>query len=184
MRKLTSFNFVTLNGFYKDAVEGISWHKHGGEEAEFSAQSLKPGNTLLFGRRTYEMMEKFWTSESAFQSLPVVAKGMKKSEKLVFSNRLKKVEWENTRILSGDLVKEITKLKKLKGKDITILGSGELIGGLTDAGLIDAYQIMIDPVALGKGTPLFKNVKHELDLKLMDTRIFKSGTVLLTYALR
>lgn len=72
MAKLSSFTFISLNGFYKDGGGGIAWHKHGAEEGEYSAQSLQGGNALLFGRFTYEMMRSFWPTDVARQQFPDV----------------------------------------------------------------------------------------------------------------
>ena len=181
MAKLSIFNFITLNGFFKGTNGDISWHKHGGEESEFSADSLKADNILLFGRVTYDMMVSWWTSPMALETLPDVAKGMNNAEKIVFSKSLKKADWNNTRIIKDDIVGEIKKLKKEGRKDMTILGSGSIINQFADAGIIDEYSIMVDPVAIGNGTPLFIDIKHKLDLELTDTRTFKSGVVLLNY---
>ena len=181
MRKLNVFNFVTLNGFFEGPNHDISWHKHGGEENKYSDDSLQAGNILLFGRRTYEMMYSFWPTEMAAEQFPETAKGMNRSEKIVFSNTMKKAEWENTKIIGGDIVAEMKRMKKTKGLDMVILGSGSIVTQFADAGLIDEYQIMIDPVAIGKGTTMFKGIKNKLDLKLTETKIFKSGIVLLHY---
>ncbi|HTB51479.1 MAG TPA: dihydrofolate reductase family protein [Ferruginibacter sp.] len=180
MSKITVFNFTTLNGYYKGAKEDISWHKHGKEENKYAEKALQSGNTLLFGRVTYQMMESFWPTPMASEMDPVVAKGMNESNKIVFSTTLKKVTWKNTTLVKTDLVTEVKKLKKLP-QDITILGSGSIITQLAEHGLIDEYQVMIDPVALGKGEPMFKGLKHPLNLKLIDSKIFKSGVVLLCY---
>lgn len=182
MRKINSFTFLSLNGFYKGVDEDTSWHNHGLEENQFSEEQLKSNNILLFGRSTYEMMYNFWPTPMAHDMFPIVAKKMNESEKIVISNSLKKVKWKNTRILSGDIVSQIRKLKTIQNKNLTILGSGSIVTLLSDAGLIDEYQIMIDPVALGDGSTIFKGIKHKLNLKLINTRVFKnSGTVLLTY---
>lgn len=181
MSKLSVFNFVTLNGFYKGPGNDIGWHKHGGEENDYSEDSLGAGNILVFGRVTYEMMAGYWPSEMALRDNPVVATGMNKSEKLVFSRKLKKADWNNTTLINDNLVEEIKKRKKAKGKDLTILGSGNLTAQLADAGLIDTYQLMIDPVALGAGTPFLQGMKQPLDLELIDSKVFKSGVILLTY---
>jgi dihydrofolate reductase len=90
MSKLTVFNFITLNGFYKDAFNDIRWHTHGEEEGDFSAEMLQQNNILLFGRITYEMMSGFWPTEIALSSMPEVAQGMNAAEKIVFSKTLKK----------------------------------------------------------------------------------------------
>ena len=181
MKNLSVFNFITLNGYYKGANEEIDWHKHSEEDAEYSAESLKAGNILLFGRVTYEMMAGFWPSPMALENFPTVAEGMNKAEKIVFSKTLKKADWQNTRIISDNILDEIRKLKEVAGKDMTLLGSGSILNQMAEAGLIDEYQIMIDPVAIARGTPIFQNIKHQLDLKLTNTRTFKNGAVLLCY---
>ncbi|MEW6702755.1 MAG: dihydrofolate reductase family protein [Bacteroidota bacterium] len=106
---------------------------------------------------------------------------MNRSQKIVFSNTMKKAEWKNTKVIGGDIVQEMKRMKKSKGLDMVILGSGSIVTQFADAGLIDEYQIMIDPVAIGKGTTMFKGSKSKLDLKLTETKIFKSGIVLLCY---
>ncbi|MEP6514032.1 MAG: dihydrofolate reductase family protein [Parafilimonas sp.] len=181
MRKLSVFNFVTLNGFYKGDGEDINWHKHGEEGGKLSEENLKLDNILLFGRVTYEMMANFWPSPMAYESFPVVADGMNNAEKIVFSKTLQKAEWKNTRLVKDNIVDEIKALKEMPGKNMTILGSGSIVSLFADHSLIDDYQFMIDPVAIGNGTPIFKGIRHQLDLKLTDTKILESGAVLLSY---
>lgn len=180
MGKLGVFNFVTLNGYFKGPKGDISWHKHGAEESEYAAEGSSSGSTLLFGRVTYEMMASYWPTPDAMKNMPDVAPGMNNSDKIVFSRTLKKAGWNNTRLVKDNMVEEIKKLKKA-GKDMTLLGSGSIITQLAEHGLIDEYQIMVDPVALGDGTPMFKGLKHPLDVKLTNTKTFKSGVVLLCY---
>jgi dihydrofolate reductase len=181
MRKLTSFTFLSLNGYYKDENEDTSWHRHGEEEAKYSEESLQSNNILLFGRTTYEMMSSFWPTSMAAEMFPKVAEGMNKAEKIVFTNTLKTAAWNNTRIMKGDIADQITKLKSTKGSDLTILGSGSIVTQFSDAGLIDTYQIMIDPVAITQGTSLFEGLQQKLDLNLTGSKVFNSGVVLLTY---
>lgn len=184
MKKLTVFNFITLNGFYKDSDNGISWHNHDQDEGDHAADSMRTKSTLLFGRVTYEMMAGFWPTPMAMEQMPEVAKGMNKASKIVFSRTLKKANWNNTKIISSNLIDTVKKLKKENDHDLTILGSGSIVTQLADAKLIDGYQIMIDPVALGSGTPIFHNMKRELDLKLTASKVFKSGVVMLDYETR
>ncbi len=181
MRKLNSFTFISLNGYYKGYNEDIGWHRHGTEENEFSQESIKEETILLFGRVTYQMMAYYWPSSMALQNDPVVAAGMNQSEKNVFSKTLTKVEWNNTRIVKDNMIEEMRALKETPGKDLTLLGSGAILTQFAEHGLIDTYQIMLDPVAIGGGTPEFKDLQGKLDLKLVDSRVFKSGVVLLTY---
>ena len=181
MGKVRVFNFVTLNGYFKGPNGDLSWHRHGEEENEYAAGMLKSGNTLLFGRVTYEMMAGYWPTPNAIKNDPIVAEGMNNSDKIVFSRTLKKAGWNNTRIVKDNIEEEVKKMKQMPGKDMTLLGSGTILVRFAEQGLIDEYQIMVDPVALGDGTPIFKNIKHKLELKLTNTRTFKSGVVLLCY---
>jgi dihydrofolate reductase len=175
--------FITLNGFYQGPeTNDISWHRHEGEEAGFSADNLKNDESILvFGRVTYDMMVSWWPTPAALAALPEVAKGMNRSEKIVFSKTLKKAEWENTRLIKGDAIAEMEKLKATPGKNMTILGSGSLVTQFSNAGLIDVYQVMIDPVAIIKGKTLFDGLQDDLNLTLTDARTFTSGTILATY---
>jgi dihydrofolate reductase len=181
MRKLSCFNFVSLNGFYKGANEDLNWHNHDEEGARFSEENLKGGATLVFGRVTFEMMQSFWTTKQAFETLPKVAEGMNKAEKIVFSNTLEIAAWQNTTLIKGDMIHEMKKLKQLPGNDMCILGSGNIIAQLADHNLIDEYQLLINPLVLAQGTPLFKGLKHNLGLKLKSTRTFKNGNVVMYY---
>ena len=181
MRKLSVFNFVTLNGFFQGARGDISWHAHGAEENAYAAEALKSRSTLLFGRITYEMMASYWPTPIATKNDPVVAEGMNSADKIVFSRTLKKVEWEHTTLVKDNMVEAVRKMKQEAGSGMTILGSGSIVTQCADAGLIDEYQIMVDPVVLGEGTSIFHGITHKLDLKLTTTRTFGSGVVLLCY---
>nr|WP_295922426.1 dihydrofolate reductase family protein [uncultured Dyadobacter sp.] len=181
MGKLIAYNFTTLNGYFKGPDDDISWHRHEQEEGEFASDSLQAKATLLFGRVTYEMMASWWPTPMAIESMPDVAKGMNASDKIVFSNTLDTAGWENTTLVKGNLVEEVRKLKADPDRVMTILGSGSIITQLAEANLIDEYQFMIDPVALGDGTPSFQGLSRKLDLRLIDSRVFKSGVVLLRY---
>jgi dihydrofolate reductase len=183
MATLNVFNFMSLDGYYKGASEDISWHKQGTgpEETAYAEQGARSGSILLFGRVTYQMMASFWPTPQALKTLPGVTEGMNRSAKFVVSRTLKTADWHNTRILNGDLGEEIKRLKESSKLPITILGSGSLVTQLAALGLIDSYQFMLDPIAIGKGTAIFQGLKQALNLKLADSRIFKSGTVVLTY---
>ena len=181
MGKVNAFDFVTLDGYFEGPKGDISWHKHDADGTAYAVEGLKSGNTLLFGRVTYEMMASYWPTPVAIKNDPVVAEGMNRAEKIVFSRTLKHAGWNNTRLVKDNIGEEIRKLKKISGRDMTLLGSGSILTQLAEEGLIDEFQFMVDPVALGEGTPIFKNIKHRLNLKLTSTRTFKNGTVLLCY---
>jgi dihydrofolate reductase len=114
--------------------------------------------------------------------LPDVAAGMNRMRKLVVSRTLEAVSWQNTTLLKGDLVSEAKRLKQQQGPDLQILGSGSIVSQLTEAGLVDEYQIVLTPIVLGRGRTLFETVKNKLPLELSATRQFKNGNVVMTYA--
>ncbi|PZF72318.1 dihydrofolate reductase family protein [Taibaiella soli] len=181
MARLSMFVFTSLDGYYKGLNEDISWHRHGPEENEFAAESMKGHSTLIFGRKTYEMMAGYWPTEMAKTNDPIVASGMNHAHKIVFSRTLQEASWENTKLIKDDLIQTIKQLKATEENDMTILGSGSVITQLAAAGLIDHYSIMIDPVVLGKGTTLFSGMPQLQNLQLIASRIFNSGCVLLNY---
>ena len=106
---------------------------------------------------------------------------MNSSPKVVFSRSLNKAEWNNTRLVKDNMQEEVRRLKEQPGKGLTILGSGAIVSQLAQSGLIDEYGIVVNPVVLGQGTPLFKGIARRLDLKLIDARTFRNGNVLLRY---
>jgi len=180
MGHLSVFNFITLNGYYKGLNDDISWHRHGQEESDFASDAARPEGILMFGRVTYEMMMRYWPTEQAKQSVPAVANSMNNSKKIVFSRTLKKATWNNSQLVNDNIETFVRTLKQ-GDKNITILGSGSIVTQLADKGLIDSYQFMLDPVALGDGTPAFKGMTRLLDLTLTSVKNFKSGVVLLNY---
>lgn len=181
MGKLNAYIFTTLNGYFESPKGDISWHTHAEEENDFARDSIKPGGMLLFGRVTYEMMSAWWPTPEALKTNPIVAEGMNKADKIVFSRTLQKVDWSNTRLIKDNIFDEIQKLKDIPGRDMTIIGSGSIITQFAGRGMLDSFQIMIDPVALGDGTPIFKGLPGKLNLKLTSSRVFKSGVILLNY---
>jgi dihydrofolate reductase len=181
MRKLTAFNFTTLNGFYKGPNEDIGWHTHDKEELKYSEEMLALNNILLFGRKTYEHMASFWPTAMAMEMFPKVADAMNEAEKIVFSHTHIEAGWKNTQLINGDIAGKVKQLKLSPGKDLTVLGSGSIVNLFTERKLIDEYQVMIDPVAIGKGTTLFSGIKNKLTLELTNVKTFKSGVILLYY---
>jgi dihydrofolate reductase len=181
MRKLSVFNLVSVDGYFTGEDGDISWHVVDDEFQELAEKASSSGNILLFGRETYELMAGFWPTPEAIKSDPVVATGMNVSEKIVFSRTLDKVEWHNTRLVKGDLLGEVRRLKAGTGPDLAVLGSGTIVAQLAAADLIDEYQILVNPVVLGKGRTMFEGLGRQLHLKLIGTRVFGNGNVLLTY---
>jgi dihydrofolate reductase len=184
MRNLTVFNNISLDGYFTDKNNDISWaHTNDPEWMEFTSQNAKGESELLFGRITYDMMASFWPTPQAKEMLPDVAKAMNKMTKYVFSKSKDKLDWENSKLMKGDLVAEVKKLKAQDGPGIMIFGSGTIIAQLTDAGLIDEYQIVVHPLVLGKGRTMFDGIKNNLKLKRTNSREFKNGNLMAWYQL-
>ena len=184
MRRLVVFNNVTLDGYFAGPNGDFSWAKIDTNDAEYNAfvaENASAGGPLLFGRITYELMASYWPTPFAISKLPIVAQGMNNALKVVFSRTLDKASWNNTKLVKSDMAEEIRKMKKEPGKDMAILGSGSIVSQLAQEGLIDEYQIMLNPVVLGNGKTMFDGIKKKLTLKLTKTRTFGNGNVLLWY---
>lgn len=182
MQRLIVFNQVSLDGYFTDSKGDISWaHKDDPEWNAWVAGNTKGGGTLLFGRITYEMMASFWPTPAALETLPVVAKRMNSGQKVVFSRTLDKASWQNTRLVKTGLAEEVRRMKKENGEGIVILGSGTIVSQLAQEGLIDEFQIVVDPIVLGQGRTMFEGVKKRLELKRTSTRTFGNGNTVLTY---
>jgi dihydrofolate reductase len=184
MRKLIVFNHITLDGYFVDINGSMNWAKAGQDDPEYNAfvgENASGDGTLLFGRVTYDLMIKYWPTPMAQQHNPVVAEGMNKMPKFVFSRTMEQASWNNTAVVKGDLVSEVRKMKQQPGNGMVILGSGSIVVQLAPAGLIDEYQVVVNPIILGKGRTMFEGVKEQLNLKLIKTRSFKSGKLYACY---
>ena len=178
MRKIFLFTNVSLDGYFEGPGHDIS-----GFNADFEAFSLeqsKEVDTLLFGRKTYEMM-KYWSTPQAEENAPEIAKFMNEKLKVVVSHKSFEPGWNNVTVISDDVAGAVKKLKEQPGKTIAMFGSNNLCVSLMQEGLVDEFQIMVNPVAFGEGTSLFKGLPKKADLSLRETRKFKSGAILLTY---
>ena len=184
MRKIVMFNLVSLDGFFAGADGNIDWHVVDEEFNQAAIEMIRSYDTILFGRITYQLFENYWPKAALDPKISkedkIIANKINKMRKIVFSKTLDKVTWKNSELVKGNIENEVKKIKKSPGRDIVIYGSGTIVQQLATAGLIDEYRIMVNPVVLGSGKPLFKDVSI-LNLKLIDTRVFRSGNVLLNY---
>ena len=184
MRKIIVFNLVTIDGFFAGPNGEIDWHNYDDEIGAFSAEQMKTLGALIFGKTTYELMAGYWPTPEGIKSEPVVAGIMNSIPKIVFSKTMKEVKdgpvWKNVKVFREINPREIIKMKEQDGKDIAIFGSGTIVQQLANLGLIDEYRLLVNPLILGAGKPLFKDVK-KTNLKLLGARTFKDGNVLLTY---
>lgn len=120
----------------------------------------------------------------AAQAMPAVAAGMNTMPKVVFSRTLESADWNNTELVKSDMVEAVRRMKNEPGPDMTILGSASIVTQMAAAGLIDRFQIVVNPVALGAGKSLFSGLTQRLDFALTQTRVFANGSVVLWYAPR
>lgn len=169
---------MTLDGFcdHTAIIPDEELHQH-------YADLLISADTALYGRITYQLME-YWktivespTGNKAMDEFAVV---MDKIPKIVFSHTLKNVEWKSAKLANRDIEKEVLELKQQSGKDIFV-GSRSLIIQLMKLNLIDEYQLCVHPVVAGNGLPLFENINDRTILKLVKTKIFNSGAIILYY---
>jgi len=182
MPKLVVYNSMSMDGYFTDANGDMSWaHKRDPEWQAFVTENASGGGQLLFGRVTYDLMASFWPTPLAAQSNPVVVDRMNRLQKHVFSTTLDKAASNNTRLFKGDMTAEVRKLKQEPGPDIVIMDSGSVVAQLADAGLIDEYQIVLNPLVVGGGRTLFEGVKRKLPMKLVKSRTFGNGNVVLFY---
>jgi dihydrofolate reductase len=179
MRKIVLSIQVTLDGFI-DHTEMVA-----DEETHRDAtEVLNSVDGILFGRKTYELLVDYWPmvtpASSHFQEELEFANRINSMPKMIFSNTLNKVEWNNTTLINGDVIEQVTKLRQQPGRGILIAGS-VLVNTLMQHGLFDEYRLLINPVILGHGTRLFREEFLPTPLKLIETKTFASGVVLVRY---
>jgi len=181
MRKLIAAINVTLDGFcnHDAMIADDEIHQHYND-------LLHNADTLLYGRKTYQLMESYWPSivknPTGNKPMDEFAVLIDNISKIVYSRTLKNVDWKNT-ILKKEIIKEeIAELKQSNGGSKPILvGSPGLIAAFTQLGLIDEYQLAVNPTVLGSGLPLFKNIRDRINLKLIKTKTFGCGVITLYY---
>jgi dihydrofolate reductase len=182
MRKVIMFNLITVDGYFEGPNKwDIGWHQVDDEFNDFSIEQLDKAGGLIFGRVTYQGMASYWPMPAALKDDPIVAGKMNSILKYVFSKTLDKVDWSNSLLINGEAVQELTRIKNEPGKDLLLFGSADLARTFTKNNLIDEYRLMVNPVVLGKGNPLFTENGSRLKFKLFDTKIFRNGNVLLSY---
>lgn len=179
MRKLIAAINMTLDGFcdHTAMIADEEIHQHYNE-------LLSNADTLLYGRITYQLMESYWPSvvknPTGNKPMDEFAVLIDNISKIVFSRTLKNVDWKNTELKKEVIKEEVLELKQQAGKSV-LVGSPSLIVALAQLDLIDEYQLVVQPIVLGSGLPLFKNVKDRIDLKLLKTKTFGCGAIALYY---
>jgi len=195
MRKIMMFNRVSADGYFATPEGSLDWVVPDEDIAKAGAEGIPDTDTVLFGRRTYEMFASFWPKVlddsgtapdphggQRSQQQRAFAEGLTAMTKLVFSRTLQEVTWKSSRIVRELDPRAIEELKNQPGKGIIIFGSGTIVSQLTEHGLIDEYQFIVSPVLLGRGKALIADVSQRLKLDLLEAKPYPSGNVMLRYA--
>lgn len=196
MRRIVMFNNVTADGYFASADGRLDWVAQDEEVGKASADAGPGFDTVLFGRRTYDMFESFWphalddakTAADPHQpghrssAMRDHAIFLNEANKIVFSRTRKDVTWTNSRLVREFDPREIEAMKRQPGKDIIIFGSGTIVSQLTKHRLVDEYQIVVGPVVLGAGKVLFSGLPDPVKLQTLEARSFRSGNVMLRYS--
>lgn len=185
MRKLVLFMHTSLDGFVAGPNGEMEWIKTDDEMFEYAGKRTNEADTALYGRVTYQMMEGYWPTAgdqpAATKHDVEHSRWYNKVAKIVLSRTMRGKKIANTTIVSDDVLNEITKLKQATGKEIVIFGSPGAAHSLTQWNLIDDYWLFVNPILLGRGIPLFKEIKEITGLTLLKTNVFASGVVCLHY---
>jgi len=185
MRKVLLSNLVTLDGFFAGPKGELDWHIVDEEFNQYAIDLLSKVDALLFGKVTYQLMADYWPAAATNPSTPKsdveIADKMNNLPKIVFSKTLQEVKWNNSRLVKDNIAEEISKMKQQPGKDMVIFGSGSVVSTFMQHGLIDEYRIIVNPIVLGNGKPLFKGINGKQNLKLLKTKVLGSGVVILYY---
>src|SRR5579871_2883469 len=185
MRKVAWLMHVSLDGFVADAKGGMGWISLSSELFDYVSTITNECDTALYGAVTFKMMEDYWPTAG---DKPGASKHAKEHSrwannalKLVFSKHLKSTDWQNTEIVRGDIPQKIASLKAKPGKKLLMLGSPSLGHSFMRMDLIDEFYLNINPIILGAGTPLFKDVKKQIKLKLISQKEFPGGVIATHY---
>lgn len=196
MRRIVMFEHISADGYFAAADGQLDWVVPEPEMDKEAAAGSGSTDTLIFGRKTYQMFEQFWPKaiedpagasdpHSAGRRTPeleAIARSINDATKIVFSRTLKTVTWQHAQLRATFDPREITALKEQPGKDIMLFGSGEIAEQLAAHGLIDEYQFLVSPVILGHGRNLFTSLAKTVKLKTIDTQAFPTGVVRHRYA--
>ena len=176
---------ISLDGFVAGPNGEIDWVKVDEEIFNYVGKRISEGDTALYGRVTYQMMEDYWPTAGdkprATRHDIEHSKWYSKVHKVVLSKTMKDTDVTNTTIISDNLAERINEIKQKAGNDILLFGSPTATHSLMQLNLIDGYWLFVNPIILGQGIPLFANIKDKIKLKLLTTHQFTSGVTELNY---
>jgi dihydrofolate reductase len=187
LRNIIASERVTLDGFIAGPAGELEWMEAFFDEAlaTYESELLQQVDTAVFGRVTYQGFASYWPQVALDPAAPPglveYAERLNAVRKLVFSKALSHVEWNNSTLMQEMVPADIVALKQEPGRDIVIYGSASMVQTLTNLGLIDRYQVLVFPVVLGSGKPLFKDLLHPVKLSLVSAQPHPSGVVVLSY---
>ncbi|MEJ8843869.1 dihydrofolate reductase family protein [Lacibacter sp. H375] len=185
MRKIISFMHMSLDGFVAGPNGEMDWIKVDEEIFDHVGKRISKGDTALYGRVTFEMMESYWPTAAdkptATKHDIEHSKWYSKVYKVVLSKTLNDEGFTNTQIISDNLTDRINEIKQGEGEDILLFGSPTATHSLIQLNLIDGYWLFVNPIILGRGIPLFTNTKEKIKLNLLTTRPFTCGVTQLNY---
>ncbi len=178
MRKIVAGLFMSLDGVV-ESPEKWQFPYFNDEMGQAVESGMADADTILLGRRTYEEFAAFWPDKTGEDD--PFADRMNNTPKLVVSTTLNTVEWQNSTLINGDVVEELSKLKQQPGKNISIIGSATLVRSLLRDGLLDELGLLVHPIVVGSGKRLFEDVSDSVPLTLVDSKTFTTGVLSLTY---
>lgn len=178
MRKIVAAEHLALDGVVQ-SPEKWTFQYFNDELVGAIGASMAAADTMLLGRRTYQEFAAVWPDRGTDDP---VAAGMNNTPKLVVATTLDTVEWQNSTLLTGNIVEELTRLKQQPGKNISVIGSPTLVRWLLREGLLDQLQLLVYPIVVGTGKRLFPDEGEQVPLKLVDATTFGTGVLSLTYA--
>lgn len=178
MRKVVLSMMVSADGYIEGPNDDLTWHVWDDEMSEYMMGFFDTVDTFLYGRKSYELMIEYWPSQTG-----EFADIMNETPKLVFSRSLNDVEW-NSELIKENVADEVRQRKKSHEdgrKNMVLFAGADIASTFIEHDLIDEYRLIINPVVLGNGTPLFKDVKKRLSLNLVQITSFQCGNTLLCY---
>lgn len=177
MGRLISQMMVSVDGYVEGPNRQLDWHVWSDEMERLAADLLASVDQILLGRVTYELFAQYWPT-----SRESIAPALNGLPKVVFSRTVRSLSWQNSSLAEGDAAEMIRALKQRNKRDLVIFGSPGLVASLANAGVIDEYQIIVNPVALGAGRPHFPGISQRLNLSLERVHQFDCGNIQLTYS--
>jgi dihydrofolate reductase len=179
MKKVIFQMSLSIDGYFEGPNREIDWNILDEDFDAYAVETLRATDVLIMGRKNYELMAGYWPTASSDDP---ITEYVNARPKLVFSRTLERVDWQNSRLATGSVADEVAALKRAPGDGLLLVGGSDLAVSFLEQGLIDEIRIILAPILLGAGKTVFDGIHERYPLRLLSTRSFKSGTVILTYA--